>query len=205
MAVNTETILSKPDLMKHMADGFRDTTDLMLPIGVAAMAGMATQLVDTYSTHSEAYRTQNLLRSIQVHGPGQGGNAHTIFDLKPTEVTVGSSVKYARIQSEGGTIKPRTVKALAIPLTRQLKVANKWPRDYPKDELSFIPAKSPGKTIGYLVDEDGSLGFGEGPLFALVRSVTIRPKHLARAGREYVLLELDGIYEDWVNHIAEAA
>lgn len=202
-AVTFDVTISRPQLLPKLREGFAKPADLLLPIGVAGMAGMANQLVNSYSTHAEAHRTNNLLRSLSAGGPG--GGEQSIFDLKPSSVTIGSSVEYAAIQDEGGTVRAKTVKNLAVPLNRQVKVRGMWPRDFPADSLSFIPAKTPGRIIGFLVDASGTLGLGEGPLFALMPSVDIPPKHLARAGRERILDELDEIYAAWIDDIDRRA
>lgn len=206
--VYLEAHLSKPDLIKHLQDAFRDPSDLLEPIGVAMMAGMVTRLRETYATGDDVYRTGDLMRSLNVP-TREAATRDSIFKLSPHEVTVGSSVKYAAVQSEGtgsNPIRPRTGKALAIPLSRNLKVSRKWPRHFAKNDLRFVPAKVPGRTIGYLVDAKGTLGFGEKPLFVLVTSVDIEPKGLAEAGHQYMLADLDGIFEDWIDGIdAEAA
>ena len=61
--------------------------------------------------------------------------------------------EYAMIQQKGGPIKPIPPrKAIAIPATRQLKRSGKWPRDFPKGELKFIPSTKAGHCIGILVE-----------------------------------------------------
>ena len=56
----------------------------------------------------------------------------------------GSRLVYARIQDQGGIIRPRTVRYLAIP-TRNLgaRMRSRWPRDWPRGELFLIPAVGP--------------------------------------------------------------
>lgn len=56
----------------------------------------------------------------------------------------GSRLVYARIQDQGGIIRPRTVRHLAVP-TRNLgaRMRSRWPRDWPRGELFLIPAVGP--------------------------------------------------------------
>ncbi|PHR91971.1 MAG: hypothetical protein COA69_09405 [Robiginitomaculum sp.] len=67
----------------------------------------------------------------------------------------GPAVKYAQIQEEGGIIKPKKAKALAIPVGEALTPAGVerfgGPRGYP-GELRFLPFRR-GIAIGKLVDE----------------------------------------------------
>lgn len=60
---------------------------------------------------------------------------------KADEITAGalSDRVYARIQDEGGTITPKKRKNLAIPLNRSARP--RWPRDWPKGELTLIRSK----------------------------------------------------------------
>ena len=85
-----------------------------------------------------------------------------------------SELAYARIQDEGGTIKPRTRKFLAIPLVR-LPVG-KWPRDWPRDALQFIRTRRGG-----LLVERVKRGRGRA-IYALVRSSTIKGSGYVAAG-----------------------
>lgn len=50
-----------------------------------------------------------------------------------------SDQPYANIQDVGGTITPRTVRHLAIPLSSEAK--NQWPRDWPQKRLFFLEVK----------------------------------------------------------------
>ncbi len=50
-----------------------------------------------------------------------------------------STLPHADILDRGGTIKPRTVKMLAIPLSKKAKKL--WPREWPKGELVRITSK----------------------------------------------------------------
>jgi hypothetical protein len=89
----------------------------------------------------------------------------------------------ARIQDEGGTIRAKSVKNLAIPLTAQAKVPGKWPRAWPKgsgpDKLHFLKSKSGNKL---LVEDKAGGGFT--PHYVLKESVQIHGKgYVERARR----------------------
>lgn len=84
-----------------------------------------------------------------------------------------SDLSYARIQDEGGTIKPRSVKNLSIPLTPQAK--KRWPRDWPEGQLS----RSENKLFA---TKQTKRGKKLQPQYVLKRSVTLRGRgYLSRA------------------------
>ena len=49
-----------------------------------------------------------------------------------------SDLPYARIQDQGGVVKPRTAKALAIPLSWSAEAKHRWPRDWAAERLDLI-------------------------------------------------------------------
>lgn len=107
-------------------------------------------------------------------------------------VTAGafSDVVYARIQDEGGTIFPRTVKRLAVPLKRSIPVG-KWPRHFPKGAL-------------FLNQQHQTLhdaGTGE-PMFALKRHVTIPGRNYIEKARERAEPEIAEIIADATTRVA---
>lgn len=90
-----------------------------------------------------------------------------------------SPLPYARIQDEGGTILPRTAKALAIPVTPEAK--KMWPRDWPGDRLFMVVLR--GKAL--LAER---LGSGKGAKlkvhYVLKPSVTLDGKgYMAEANK----------------------
>ena len=121
--------------------------------------------------------------SVRTGTAASGGFADIVLSAGGRQPG-GKSVRYARIQEEGGTIRPRG-KYLAVP--------NKWDdaiastlfqgsgqpryasaRDYP-DPLSFFPNKGGGNAT--LRNKDGQV------VYFLVRSVTLRGRHFLRDGR----------------------
>lgn len=201
-AAQITATLSNPDLIERLQKIHADPRDLLLVIGVSQMSAMSSRLVDSYSRERDAYRTGNLLRSLQVQAQG-GGTGDTVFDMEKMSVTVGSSVAYAATQDDGGTIFPKSVKYLAVPLNLAVKVRDKWPRDFADDALTFRPNRKGGRSVGWLFDaEDGKLGLGTGPLFALVPSVEIEGKGMRDAAIRETEAELEGIYRDWIESAA---
>lgn len=120
-----------------------------------------------------------LAREVVDNTPGGTGRLAASF-THPTMTQGGDSIKagalsslpYARIQDEGGTIIPKTVKNLAIPQTPQAK--EMWPRDWGKNQLHFIANKMEG---GALVDSQGTTQY------LLRPSVTLTGKHYIDAAR----------------------
>jgi len=53
-------------------------------------------------------------------------------------VTISSVLPYARIQQEGGTVRPRKRKYLAIPLRLHLARSHTWPKHWQPDRLACI-------------------------------------------------------------------
>ena len=92
------------------------------------------------------------------------------------EVDVTNEVPYALIHEEGGVIRPKRVKALAVPNRSYRPIIKNGapisPRDFDPGRtiLKFYPAIIPGRLRGYLVDKDtGQLAY------TLMASVTIKP------------------------------
>ena len=93
-------------------------------------------------------------------------------------VLIGSAHVGAQMLQEGGTIRPKNAKSLAVPLVE--KAYGKRPRDF--TGLHFVPVKA-GKVRGFLIQETagskkhGFLEAGEkNTLFILLASVRVR-KH----------------------------
>lgn len=120
-----------------------------------------------YSTVKRG-RSGGLARSFQV----------SLIETRPNRARAGvfSSLSYARIQDEGGTIKPRSVRNLAVPVGRQ--TLGKWPRNWPRGSLQYIPIKAPRAVAG-LFEKRGKKLI---PRYWLVPSVQLKPmSYLRRA------------------------
>ena len=94
-----------------------------------------------------------------------------------------SPLPYARIQDSGGTIKPRTAKALAIPMSATARTM--WPRDWPEEQLRLIVLR--GKA--FLVER-----VGKGKLifhYVLKPEVKITGKGYVEEARKKALPQVD--------------
>jgi len=80
-------------------------------------------------------RTGALARSFRATFLGNVDGAIT--------ATASSDLIYARVQDEGGEVKPRVMRTLAVPIRSANIAVGKWPRHWPKGELRFI--RRPGK------------------------------------------------------------
>jgi len=132
------------------------TNDLLRMIGVLVTRQVGARIRTGQVTPAtkKAGRTLvergHLLRSIKYR-----------IDGEAVVISAGSqNVPYARIHHEGGIIKPKNAKYLAIPLTPQAKLYN--PRQYPGE--TFI-----AKGIIFL-KQDGQKPL---PLYALKKQVVI--------------------------------
>ncbi len=79
------------------------------------------------------------MRSRQIKPVGRKSGGTTLVEsgrlvrsinheVRDSEVRIGTNVKYAQIHNEGGIIRPKTAKFLAIPLTPAARIAK--PRDF---------------------------------------------------------------------------
>ncbi len=112
----------------------RNPRPILGKIGYVILGG-ARRRLRARPKRSRGFRTYKLETSLSVR-------------LQQYEVTVGSALPYARIQHFGGPIRPRTVKALAIPVLPHLARRNVWPRDLPRDSLKFIPPRKASRSRG---------------------------------------------------------
>jgi len=95
---------------------------------------------------------------------------------KAFKVDVFNRVPYAAIHETGGVIRPKRVKALAVPNRDYRPIIKNGspiaPREFDPGRtlLKFYPAITPGRLRGYLVDKNtGQLAY------TLMASVTIKP------------------------------
>lgn len=85
-----------------------------------------------------------------------------------------SPLPYAGIQDKGGTIRPKTARALAVPLTNEAQ--KRWPRDWSREQLKLVVLK--GKAL--LVER---LGKGK---MARLKAHYVLKDHVTLTGREYI-------------------
>lgn len=132
------------------------TGDLLRLIGVLVVRQVGARI-----------RTGNVTPKTNKHGRTLVDRGHLLRSIKyridgdAVVISAGAAnVPYARIHHEGGIIRPKNAKYLAIPLTPQAKLYR--PRDYPGD--TFIK-----KGIIFLKLEGGQIQ----PLYVLKKQVEI--------------------------------
>lgn len=110
---------------------------------------------------------------------GRLAKSINVLVLADTAVSLGTNLKYARVQNEGhpNLRSSRPNGLLAIPATPQLKRAGVWPRDVAG--LKFIPLKGKGALKGMLVYE-GTAGQNEDRNLRRVESQELKRRTLAR-------------------------
>ena len=158
----TIEITGDKDKFRRAADRMRNPERFMKQVGTLGVSSSLRRLNDSVS-QSDGLST------------GLLGDSLTMFEITIDEAVIGSNLPYAAIRNFGGIIRPRTAKALAIPLVDKLKRIGLSPRDVdPQREiLDFVPASGgrSGNVFAVLIDEEGQLGFGAVPRYALATHV----------------------------------
>jgi len=108
-------------------------------------------------------KTSQLARNIGSKTEVEGSTYKTVIG---TGVGSAKSVVYARIQEEGGTIKPRRRKFLTVPLPGIMGVASNYPD-------AFCIRSKAGNLL--IVERKGKDGIR--PLFVLKKQVTLPATH----------------------------
>lgn len=174
------------DIHERLGAALSDLSEFLTPFG-QYVAQESSRRIRERSSYDPSVHPDPALSSTGI----------TIRDVAPQSVSVGTSLPYARIQQEGGTIAPKPPgKALAIPVRDSLRAlrggsagVTGWPRDIDPERttLRFIPSPLTGSgIIGVLVDEQGTLGHGAGVLYILVAASAIK-------GQPYLFVDED----DW--------
>lgn len=199
------------DTLTKAAATLRNPRKFMRQVGVLGMSSASARL-NANLRMDRSLRSGALFSSLNVSESG-AGSANTVFELSDNEVTIGTNLPYAAQVQFGGTIVPKPPnKALAIPLPNSLKQAKRWPLDLDpnRELLQFVPYRG-GKPniLGFLVDPGDEIklrnkrgklksrnvsrtGYGPGPLFMLVRSVTQTPNpYLFWSDADRALIEND--------------
>lgn len=117
----------------------------------------------------------------RLKSSGELAGSLTVFGIGKQSVEFGSNKPYAAIQNYGGTVRPKTVKLLAIPLDAKLKRGGLWPRDIDpaRKLLSLVPVFGgrKGNIRFLLVDTEGLFGAKGKALYALATHVVIPGVH----------------------------
>lgn len=145
--------------------------------------------------HLEGEIKEEILRKFSGGKGTTGGlmNSYHAQFVKEVanRITTGafSDLIYAAIQNIGGTILPKTVKNLAIPISDRAKTTvGKWPRHYPKGQLTFIKSKR-GNALLVEMTKGKNRKIKE-VMFALKKKVVITGKHYLESAAENAV---DGI------------
>lgn len=159
------------DTASPMLDKLKPAVSSVLRDGVFAAAQFAAGEIRRTVMSKLKGRTGNLARSYK----------ETFLRSQPGMVSAGavSDLSYARIQDEGGTIRPKSVKHLAVPIMSGKRLpVGKWPRHFAKGELVYIARKDKDPLLARPV------GKGEiEPLFVLKKSVKLKAKHYIAEAR----------------------
>ncbi len=171
------------EALERAADACENMRPFLEKVGEFGMSQAQLRLSERMSPSADAVTGGHLMNSLTVGGP------KSIFELADNQVEYGSNVRYAAQVNFGGIIEPATGKALAIPLTPQLKRDGLWPREFDRGVLRF-QQYSGGKpnVFGLLIDDGeelkgrqrkvrGKTKYGPGPLFALAYWVRQEGKH----------------------------
>lgn len=87
------------------------------------------------------YARQLLRQRVEDWGKRSGRLSRSLtMHLDDMSVRIGSNLKYARIQQEGGVVKPNGHKYLALPVLPELRRSGVYPRDLPRDSMKFAIA-----------------------------------------------------------------
>ena len=125
----------------------------------------------------------------------------TMFATKGDDISGGafSSLSYAQIQDEGGTIKPRTRQYLAVPIsTKAKRTVGLWPRHWAKGVLFLIRSRA-GKLL--LVERKAR---GLQVHYLLTKSVSLRGKNYIGDAETRSAPMVQQILSDYIARAAEA-
>ncbi len=138
-------------VFERLPKALRNPRPLLNEIGLLGQKSAAERLPSVLKQVVGGVRTGLLAGSIA--GTGEGA-AFSVFNLSDLRVEIGTKLRYAAQVQHGGRINPKDAKALAIPLTRQLKIAQLSPSELPQatqDELVFLPTNKRPNIIGVLL------------------------------------------------------
>ena len=196
-----------------MAYAFRTTLKVSGDVGVHDRLGKAYSpesmrrfhdVVGTYLAGQLRDRLKAQVSSRQLRSPGlrqalaqPATAAGGVYEANESHVVVGSNLPHAAQVHFGGTIRPVRGKALAIPLTDQLKRSGRWPSDFGRDELAFVPSEESSGVVGFLFAKTAKGRRRGKPLFMLVTKVTQRARPYAYIDGN----DVDRIKQLWSEHL----
>ena len=141
------------DNVRKFAEKFAAQLGPVISMGMLQAADQMRQSVAQSTTSLLNKNSKGKLSNSWTPGP-------LITSANKFSINVFSMVPYASIHETGGVIKPKRVKALAIPdrsyspiMRNNAPIA---PRDFDpgRTKLDFMPVKNPGRIRGLLVDKD---------------------------------------------------
>ena len=185
----------------------RDFVDQLGPVATMAMIQSANQVVTQLASTIETTLNKNSKGTLKQNWkPGP-----LMVSGKLYRIEVVNPLPYARIHETGGVIRPKRVKALAIPNRKYSPIIRNGvpiaPREFDpgRTKLDFFPARRAGKTIGYLVDKGGVGANLQKIAYSLVPSVTIKATGYMSNSVEKALPEIEMVFEDALNAAMVAA
>ena len=163
------------DNIRKFAAEFADKLGPVLTMGMMRAAQQVQTSVKIQTT-----------KKLKKHPTGRLLNSWEIGPIKTSEdawrIDVFSMVPYAMIHETGGVIRPKRVKALAIPNRKYTKIVRNGvpiaPREYDpgRTKLEFAPPLNKrGRLRGYLLDTNENLAFVQRIAYTLMAHVRIKP------------------------------
>ena len=188
------------NVRKFARDFVKELGPVMTMSMLQAGNQVVTQLADTIQTTLNKNSKGTLKQSWKVSPVVGSGNS--------LRVLVSSPLPYARIHQTGGVIRPKRVKALAIPNRSYSRIIRNGvpiaPREFDpgRTKLKFFPpvTTSPGRLRGYLVDKNsGDLAY------TLMANVTIKKTNYMTIAVDNALPEIQRLFEDNIKAAMEAS
>jgi len=169
-----------------------------------AHLGKLGPLLAKTSLKAAMVATGEIRDQLQAIKGGRGGLARSfrerLVSRKGDEISAESysNLIYAKIQNDGGTITPKSGKALAVPMKFANVAPGKWPRHFPdtgSQRLYFIRRAGKPPILAQLK------GVTRGvksvlPIFVLLPRVTLRAKHYLEEAAKRVEPEIEQILMD---------
>lgn len=160
--------------------GFQAKTGRALNAGLTAAARAASGFIKRGMSRGSRFAGSAPGTPPNVQRAGlRNAVSYTASTRFKSSVGAAATVPYAAIQEFGGTIRPKTARALPVPVNHAAK-RHMEKAGTPRG-LDLIPIKSRGRL--FLVPRPYKNGRQRsGPVFMLTRSVTLRPRPYIRPG-----------------------
>lgn len=173
----------------------------MTAIDVRMEVGAVTRMLNSIAAQTPKALATGLLRAAQFASgeirstlydetAGRGALARSFkerligFQGGDISAESYSTLVYARIQEDGGVIRPKNRRALAVPIKGAKIPAGKWPRHFPAEgpqALHLIPRRGRASLLAQVKRDARGETTSVRPLYVLLPSVTIKPqRYVAR-------------------------